>query len=143
MKLEKLYQKHKRRAALAGLTATTFLCAVLAAGCQKKEEAPGDLTGPTSEEAVTETVTTAPEVIVTTAPETIPVLSPRGQLLPEIQVTVPEAVPMPENLRVGESHPAIIPLQERLMDLGFMDPDEPTEYFGSQTERAGGNIKAS
>ena len=136
MKLEKLYQKHKRRAALAGLTATTFLCAVLAAGCQKKEEAPGDLTGPTSEEAVTETVTTAPEVIVTTAPETIPVLSPRGQLLPEIQVTVPEAVPMPENLRVGESHPAIIPLQERLMDLGFMDPDEPTEYFGSQTERA-------
>lgn len=136
MKLEKIYTDHKRCAALAGLTATTLLCAILAAGCQKKEAAPGELTGPSSQEAVTETESTMQEIIVTTAPETIPVLSPRGQLLPEIQVTVPEAVPMPENLRLGESHPAIIPLQERLMELGFMDPDEPTEYFGSQTERA-------
>ncbi len=136
MKLEKIYTNHKRRAVLAGLTATTMMCAFLAAGCQKKESPSSELTGPTSMEAVTETESTAPEIIVTTAPETIPVLSPRGQLLPEIQVTMPEAVPMPENLRLGESHPAIIPLQERLMELGFMDPDEPTEYFGSQTERA-------
>lgn len=136
MKLEKIYQDHKRRAALAGLTTATILCAFLAAGCQKKDGAPGELTAPTSEGTVAETESTSQEIIVTTAPETIPVLSPRGQLLPEIQVTVPEAVPMPENLRLGESHPAIIPLQERLMELGFMDPDEPTEYFGSQTERA-------
>src|SRR5699024_12170829 len=52
------------------------------------------------------------------------------------QITVPEAVPMPEYLRVGETHPAVAQLQERLMELGFMDHDEPTEYFSTQTERA-------
>lgn len=43
---------------------------------------------------------------------------------------------MPENLRLGEEHPVVTQLQERLMELGFMDHDEPTPYFGTQTERA-------
>lgn len=125
--------KHKRVSLYSGVTAAALLCSLLAAGCQSKTAS-----APTTAEAVTEieTTETLPEIIVTTAPETIPVLSPRGQILPEIQVTVPEAVPMPEYLRVGEEHPIVLQLQNRLMELGFMDYDEPTTYFGTQTERA-------
>lgn len=125
--------KHKRVSLYSGVTAAALLCSLLAAGCQSKTAS-----APTTAEAVTEieTTETLPEIIVTTAPETIPVLSPRGQILPEIQVTVPEAVPMPEYLRVGEEHPVVLQLQNRLMELGFMDYDEPTTYFGTQTERA-------
>lgn len=113
------------------LLAAAALCSFLI-GCQNHE--PLAVTSA----AVTEMETPEPssEVIVTTAPETIPPLSPRGQILPELQVTVPEAVPMPEFLRVGDEHPVIIQLQQRLMELGFMDSDEPTQYFGTQTERA-------
>lgn len=125
--------KHKRLSLYSGVTVAALVCSLLAAGCQSKTAS-----APTTAEAVTEiqTTETLPEIIVTTAPETIPVLSPRGQILPEIQVTVPEAVPMPEYLRVGEEHPIVLQLQNRLMELGFMDYDEPTTYFGTQTERA-------
>ncbi|MDO5415854.1 MAG: peptidoglycan-binding protein [Lachnospiraceae bacterium] len=127
----RLNQKYRRFAALSGLAAAALLSGLLAVGCQKQDPAaasPAAIQGETAE--------TTAEIVVTTAPETIPPLSPRGQILPEIQVTVPEAVPMPEYLRVGEEHPAVAQLQQRLMDLGFMDPDEPTQYFGTQTERA-------
>ncbi|MDO4543825.1 MAG: peptidoglycan-binding protein [Clostridia bacterium] len=36
----------------------------------------------------------------------------------------------------GDSGDVIISLQERLMDLGYLDSDEPTDYFGSLTEDA-------
>lgn len=129
----KLDKKYRRLAAYTSLAAALALCSLLAAGCQDRASSPAALAS--SSNASTAEETTA-EIIVTTAPETIPPLSPRGQILPEIQVTVPEAVPMPEYLRVGEEHPVVAQLQQRLMDLGFMDHDEPTQYFGTQTERA-------
>ena len=49
---------------------------------------------------------------------------------------MPETEPAPEYLRVGVEHEKIAELQERLMELGFMDNDEPTEYFGNVTETA-------
>lgn len=116
------------------LAMAAALCGILTTGCQKP--APTSQSLPSSEEAQASTEEAPLEIVVTTAPETIPPLSPRGQILPELQVTVPEAVPMPEFLRVGESHPVVYQLQEQLMNLGFMDYDEPTEYFGTQTERA-------
>lgn len=124
-KIDKLFAMYSRFLAAAAL------CSFLT-GCQNHE-----FVAVTSA-AVTEmeTSASAEEVIVTTAPETIPALSPRGQILPELQVTVPEVVPMPEFLRVGDEHPVIIQLQQKLMELGFMDFDEPTQYFGTQTERA-------
>lgn len=40
----------------------------------------------------------------------------------------------PEYLRVGVRHSIVAMLQERLMELGFMDNDEPTNYFGETTK---------
>ena len=125
-------KSYRRLTTYSALTLTALLCSPLTCGCQKKPE-----TVPAADStADIQTIETTEEIIVTTAPETIPALSPRGQILPELQVTVPEAVPMPENLRLGEEHPVVTQLQERLMELGFMDHDEPTPYFGTQTERA-------
>lgn len=125
-------KSYKRLTNYSALTLTALLCGLLAAGCQNKND-----TLPSADTtAEIQTVEATEEIIVTTAPETIPALGPRGQILPELQVTVPEAVPMPEYLRVGEEHPIVTQLQERLMELGFMDSDEPTPYFGTQTERA-------
>lgn len=132
MKWNKLY---RRLSTYSALTLTAVFCGLFATGCQKKTTS-APITDTLTETQTLATQETTAEIIVTTAPETIPALAPRGQLLPELQITVPEAVPMPENLRVGEEHPVVTQLQQRLMDLGFMDHDEPTPYFGTQTERA-------
>lgn len=47
-----------------------------------------------------------------------------------------ETEPVPEYMRAGLKHPRVADLQARLMELGFMDNDEPTEYFGTVTETA-------
>lgn len=130
----KRYPFNNRWVPLRRLVIAAAVCGALTSGCQSP--APVSQTVSSSEETNTPAEETSQEILVTTAPETIPPLSPRGQVLPELQVTVPEAVPMPEFLRVGESHPVVYQLQEQLMELGFMDYDEPTEYFGTQTERA-------
>jgi len=49
---------------------------------------------------------------------------------------VPETEPAPEYYRVGVEHESVAKLQERLMELGFMDNDEPTEYYGAVTQAA-------
>lgn len=43
---------------------------------------------------------------------------------------------IPEFLQMGLEHPFIAELQARLMELGFMENAEPTEYFGSITMSA-------
>ena len=52
------------------------------------------------------------------------------------ELPVPETEPAPEYLRIGVEHEKIAELQARLMELGFMDNDEPTEYFGNVTQEA-------
>ncbi len=49
---------------------------------------------------------------------------------------VPETEGQPEYIRIGEKYEFVAELQERLMDLGFMDYDEPTEYYGEVTRAA-------
>ncbi len=63
-------------------------------------------------------------------------LSPDGPQFPSLGIDVPTVAPVPEYLRIGVEHPIVAKLQERLMELGFMDNDEPTEYYGSATESA-------
>ena len=67
----------------------------------------------------------------------IEILTPGGDLMPRL-LMVPEQKenPIPEYLRNGVEHPVVASLQERLMNLGFMDNDEPTHYFGNVTETA-------
>ncbi len=69
--------------------------------------------------------------------EGISQMTPEG---PEYEMlkdqTVPETEPTPEYYRVGVEHESVVKLQERLMELGFMDNDEPTEYYGTMTQAA-------
>ena len=44
--------------------------------------------------------------------------------------------PEPENLKEGLEHTSVSALQERLMELGFMENDEPTQYYGPVTAAA-------
>ena len=76
-------------------------------------------------------------LVIHTVPETIAPLGLNGQILPALtDVKLPDAEPAPEYLRLGVRHEIIKRLQERLMELGFMDNDEPTDYFGEVTESA-------
>lgn len=60
---------------------------------------------------------------------------------PAVQTPGPTPQPTPEptptiQYEKGDEDPAIAELQERLMDLGYMAADEPTEYFGPATKTA-------
>ena len=75
--------------------------------------------------------------VIQAVPETIAQLGLDGQILPGLSdVDLPDAEPAPQYLRIGVRHEIIKKLQQRLMDLGFMDNDEPTDYFGEMTQRA-------
>ncbi|MCI8888191.1 MAG: peptidoglycan-binding protein [Hungatella sp.] len=64
-------------------------------------------------------------------------ITPQG---PEYEILkdlpVPETEPAPEYYRIGVEHENVAKLQQRLMELGFMDNDEPTEYYGNVTQSA-------
>jgi peptidoglycan hydrolase-like protein with peptidoglycan-binding domain len=57
-----------------------------------------------------------------------------------IAAATPEPTPIPTtppdkvDLVPGIHDPRIIEIQERLMELDFMDPDEPTDFYGNETE---------
>ncbi len=68
--------------------------------------------------------------------EVVP-LSADGPVFPSLDLgIVPTEEPIPDLLSVGSEHAIVAEIQQRLMDLGFMDNDEPTEYFGTATEAA-------
>lgn len=98
--------------------------------------------GQTAETTAEET--TVPEIILaeetlpsTAADETVMALSPDGPLLPSVAgVEAEYSDPIPDYLRIGMKHPVVRQLQQRLMDLGFMDNDEPTENYGEVTQSA-------
>ena len=100
------------------------LIAGTAGGCGKKEE---------KTESTAET-TAAPAPIY--AHTDIVAAEETGSVLGRLPMEIPEVEPIPEYITNGTSHWAIPELQERLMELGFMDSDEPTDYYGSATESA-------
>lgn len=69
--------------------------------------------------------------------EGIDPLTPAGPDYERIKdLPIPEPEPVPEYLREGIQHKVVEQLQGRLMELGFMDNDEPTNYFGTITRAA-------
>lgn len=69
--------------------------------------------------------------------ETMMAMTPDGPLIPPIaDVREGDEEPAPEYLRLGVQHSVVAELQERLMVLGFMDNDEPTDFYGDMTQRA-------
>lgn len=106
------------------LIGTIAAAACFSAACSTADE-PGD--SPI-------TVTAAPEPEGAGASEIrIVQMTPDGPLFPESD-KIESGEPIPDYLRLGVEHPVVATLQERLMELGFMDNDEPTEYFGAVTE---------
>ncbi len=117
-----------------------YLCMALAAalaagtaGCGKTADGPAE----------TSAAETTAVVVAETVPETSPViegLSPLTMDGPDYDtlknLPVPETEAPPEYIRIGESYEMVADLQERLMELGFMDNDEPTEYYGEVTHAA-------
>ncbi len=126
-------KKPFQKLGIYGAVAAAIAVAGLIGTACSKETSVGDAQVSSVTESIA--IETTP-IEVTTAPESIPPLDPEGQLLPNIAITVPEVEPMPEYIRVGDRHSAVVSLQSRLMELGFMDSDEPTDYYGTQTERA-------
>ena len=110
-----------------------LLAAAVAAvlgGCGKKNGAEQETTAPEPSALSIELETEKspqPVKILTIGEEPVPVL-------PDLPVL--DENPVPEYLRNGVEHPIVASLQQRLMDLGFMDNDEPTQYFGTMTESA-------
>lgn len=54
-------------------------------------------------------------------------------VIPEVTTAEDNASLAPAYLRKGDQHAVVQQLQQRLMDLGFMDNDEPTTYYGDAT----------
>lgn len=82
-------------------------------------------------------------IITDEEPSQEDVLDGVGRITPEgpeynilKDLPVPETEPAPEYYRIGLEHENVAKLQERLMELGFMDNDEPTEYYGNVTQAA-------
>nr|WP_242842164.1 peptidoglycan-binding protein [Lacrimispora aerotolerans] len=48
----------------------------------------------------------------------------------------PDSQPIPEYFKEGVEHPYVATIQERLMELGFMENDEPTSFYGPVTVSA-------
>ncbi len=112
------------------LSGAAILCtaAFLLAGCSSAE---------VPEEEVEEIVLAEETLAPTEAYEAVMALSPEGPILPSIEdVEADYSEPIPDYLRLGMQHPIVARLQERLMQLGFMDDDEPTDNYGEVTQSA-------
>ncbi len=125
---------HRDRRIISGVrgVAAALLMAGLLAGCG------GGQTADATTAATEEEIVLLEETLPQTAPdETVMEMSPDGPLLPSVAgVDAEYSEPIPDYLRVGETHPVVEKLQQRLMDLGFMDNDEPTDYYGEVTQNA-------
>ncbi len=63
-------------------------------------------------------------------------VSPGGAQFPDMNIVVPTTEAPPEYIRIGTRSWIVKDLQARLMELGFMDNDEPSEYYGEVTQAA-------
>lgn len=69
-------------------------------------------------------------------PSVVPDNPVEAVVTPDPVLTVtPEPTPVIQYEK-GDEDPVIAEIQERLMDLGYMAADEPTEYFGPATQTA-------
>ena len=112
------------------LVMAAILAAMAAGGCGAKDAV-------TTTQSVEATPSEAEALVINNVPETIAPLGLNGQVLPDVNdANIDDAEPAPEYLRIGVRHEIVKKLQSRLMDLGFMDNDEPTDYFGNMTQEA-------
>ncbi|MBQ9120509.1 MAG: peptidoglycan-binding protein [Lachnospiraceae bacterium] len=78
-----------------------------------------------------------PELTPSAAPTPTPSATPTPTATPEPTATpTPTEEPAPKFYSEGVVHSSVADIQQRLMDLGFMDYSEPTDYYGSITVQA-------
>lgn len=120
-----------RKRKLHYIAAAIFLAAAVSlAGCGKNTGEEESQTAASSETETAAVWETLPQI-------QLPQMTPDGPIFPDNpNIVVPIEEPAPEYLRLGTEHSIVAELQQRLMDLGFMDNDEPTWYFGNITESA-------
>ena len=82
------------------------------------------------------------DVLSITPPEESPAAASEASAPEATPEPTPEPTPTPEPdptntvFKYGMEAPVVAEIQERLMELGYMENDEPTEYYGSITESA-------
>lgn len=109
-----------------------FAAAVLTS-CGKSQE---------ETEAVSEEPTALIEINAaeeTEAPRDIIPMGLDDSVLPsfyDVTTAADNAVLAPVYLKIGDQSPVVLRIQERLMEFGFMDNDEPTTYYGEATAEA-------
>ncbi|MCR5808590.1 MAG: peptidoglycan-binding protein [Clostridiales bacterium] len=69
--------------------------------------------------------------VPTTVPTPTPTATPTPEPTPE-----PTPTPVPLQIKKGDRNDIVIDIQLRLMELNYMDYDEPTNYFGTITSEA-------
>ena len=126
-----LLSDKKRLLIVAGaaiiLIAVIIIVAVAAGNAKKNETAVPEITEETEAEAEAETAECR---------NVVP-LSADGPVFPSLDLAiVPTEEPIPEYITVGVKHSFVQEIQQRLMDLGFMDVDEPTDYYGEATKES-------
>lgn len=119
----------KRRLMIHRILLVTAVAAALGGCGQKKENV--------EETNASEVSTISIETETKKEQQPVNILTIGGALMPELSdLPVLDEDPVPEYLRNGIEHPVVASLQQRLMNLGFMDNDEPTKYYGNVTESA-------
>lgn len=87
--------------------------------------------------------TTAPKAAKSAEPKAAKSAEPKASVTPEPKVTAfakmqasVEPIQIGFQLKYGDDSEKVAKVQERLMALGYMEEDEPTEHFGSATRQS-------
>ena len=89
-----------------------------------------------ADQSAEESTESSAEAALPANPGDIVAVSPSGAQFPDMDLVVPTTEPAPEIIRIGTRNWIVKDLQARLMELGFMDNDEPTDYYGEVTAAA-------
>ena len=133
----------RKQITFAAVLAAAALSVFAAGGCSKGTGG-AETSGPAVEKAAepaAESAEGAPESAAASEeglqdPGPVLALTPDGPQFPGMDIVVPTTEPAPAVIRIGTRSWIIKDLQERLMELGFMDSDEPTDYYGEATQAA-------
>ena len=85
---------------------------------------------------VVATASNAETTTTTAAAAEVMPLEAKGNPFPSLGIEVETEEPVPDLLMEGVQHSYIAKVQSRLMELGFMENDEPTHYYGPVTAAA-------
>lgn len=119
-------------AALAGTAAVALLSVALIVGLTFRSKTTGKKG--VFLRAVAESEETDPDA--TPLPVSEEELGPSEEWEDNESVPNPEATPEPMVLRKHDASSDVMELQKRLIELGYLEIDEPTDYYGSSTEYA-------